>query len=633
MRYWLIIFLLLCFCFQMQAQEDSVMVFKVRKSPPNSVEVRLQLLNTLRVSNSGSLPQFYNGLSGLEKFFEANVPYAVYEGEERAQVTFSLSRDRQTYTVRTDTVNASKPELALAVRDAMSEMADWSGNCFGVIDQLAFNMEVIFKPWQEKSSQTELKQVQKPFPGTIKKPHKNFTFKAEDGFLQYFDNGTHLLIPPAAFVDAEGKIVSGKIEVSYRDFHRVRELMANGISTGRVVQGADSSHFIIPFSVGGVVEFRAYKNDKELQLAPEKKVLLETLSSFGELDLEVQQWNDEVNNWELAGREKTGLPYNLDTFCLKRVKLQKVKYSKKDTTLIVEVILLLPKTKMPDVRIARGLHWKIHPDDIPVVKQMLKKKKLPVQQKGILSFRWLLPERSEDQFADMAIVQDGKSNVKMIFSDGFKHEEKIIKARPVKKKSYDEVHERRFATFFTRYHYYNIQRKMWENSEKYARFAEQKNFKTAADRFYNTTGTTIPMEYQDSLVRSFFVTSTGLFLCANRPPWRSSSAISRNIIQAQNLPVRFADEKYREIKTQGIYLAIPSSRSVIIIDTQSGLFPYYNGNNFWGFNFHIFAPVLEKEPVYYHQSGSCTPNGFSAFDIFLRPAENGNIIFPVAGNE
>lgn len=60
-------------------------------------------------------------------------------------------------------------------------------------------------------------------------PFKKLTVNATNGGVLRLENGTKINVPANAFTNAAGQIVSGDVELQYREFHDAADLLASGI--------------------------------------------------------------------------------------------------------------------------------------------------------------------------------------------------------------------------------------------------------------------------------------------------------------------------------------------------------------------------------------------------------------------
>lgn len=109
---------------------------------------------------------------------------------------------------------------------------------------------------------------------SIKGTFDNFDVKynqhqinAEEGQELRFDNGTTIKIPANAFVDKKGNLVKGKVDIDYREFHTVAEIMASGIP-----MQYDDGKEQYDFESAGMFEIRGKQNGEEIFIAKDKNV-------------------------------------------------------------------------------------------------------------------------------------------------------------------------------------------------------------------------------------------------------------------------------------------------------------------------------------------------------------------------
>lgn len=81
--------------------------------------------------------------------------------------------------------------------------------------------------------------------------------EAEKGKTFRLPGGTTVNIPPDAFSDAQGRKVTGRVQVAYREFTDGLELLASGIPSDDAGKKQETA---------GMFEIRAYQNNKPLQL-------------------------------------------------------------------------------------------------------------------------------------------------------------------------------------------------------------------------------------------------------------------------------------------------------------------------------------------------------------------------------
>jgi len=106
------------------------------------------------------------------------------------------------------------------------------------------------------------------------------------------ESGSKIKIKKNIFVDEEGKIVSGKVNIEYRDFHNPIEIFLSGIP-----MEYDSSGVKSIFETAGMFELRAYQNDKPLGIKYGEEVEMNLVSTSSEKDFNFYSFNESTGNW------------------------------------------------------------------------------------------------------------------------------------------------------------------------------------------------------------------------------------------------------------------------------------------------------------------------------------------------
>lgn len=108
----------------------------------------------------------------------------------------------------------------------------------------------------------------------IKMPFKSYTIDPLLGGKIQLENGTKISIPANAFVDKQGNPVEKPVDICYREFHTIAEVMASGIP-----MGYDSAGVHADFATAGMFEIRALDENKgELALAQNKDIAVKMAS-------------------------------------------------------------------------------------------------------------------------------------------------------------------------------------------------------------------------------------------------------------------------------------------------------------------------------------------------------------------
>ncbi|MFN8714994.1 MAG: hypothetical protein ACK5Z2_19250 [Bacteroidota bacterium] len=105
--------------------------------------------------------------------------------------------------------------------------------------------------------------------------------------------GSELIIPKATFVHANGQLVTGKVELRYREFHKPLEIMLSGIP-----MHYDSAGYRWTFESAGMFEITAFQDGKPVQIAPGKEITVNMISANSENDFNIYFLDTVKRRWE-----------------------------------------------------------------------------------------------------------------------------------------------------------------------------------------------------------------------------------------------------------------------------------------------------------------------------------------------
>lgn len=105
----------------------------------------------------------------------------------------------------------------------------------------------------------------------------SFTVDADSVTELTYASGSHLHVPAGAFRTADGKSVSGKVTLRYREFHDQKDIFLSGIP-----MLYDSAGRQYVFESAGMMEITAWQNGKELSANPDKPIEVKMVSNTAE---------------------------------------------------------------------------------------------------------------------------------------------------------------------------------------------------------------------------------------------------------------------------------------------------------------------------------------------------------------
>ena len=139
-------------------------------------------------------------------------------------------------------------------------------------------------------------RVQPPNPA-LDVPRERLTFDAAKGLEHRQPNGTIIRIPAAAFVDADGQVVTGPVDLDYREFHRAAEVLVSGIPMKATA--ADGTRG--DMQTAGMLEIRAAQNGQPLALAPHQSIDLDVASHVNDGDYATWTLDESTGEWTPTG--------------------------------------------------------------------------------------------------------------------------------------------------------------------------------------------------------------------------------------------------------------------------------------------------------------------------------------------
>ena len=130
-------------------------------------------------------------------------------------------------------------------------------------------------------------------------PFTSFKVTAEKGGTLDFKTGSKLIIPKNAFADAQGKPLTGEIELRYREFHDAADFFVSGIP-----MTYDSAGNKYQFESAGMMEMQGYKDGEKVTIAKGKSIAIEMASPQKGTEYNLYKLDTAHNNWSCLGKDK-----------------------------------------------------------------------------------------------------------------------------------------------------------------------------------------------------------------------------------------------------------------------------------------------------------------------------------------
>lgn len=157
---------------------------------------------------------------------------------------------------------------------------------------------------ESKSDKKE--SVIKPI-ANVDNEQETFRVEANKADTILLSNGGSIVFEENSFVDSKGKLIKGKVDVHWEEFHSLEDIMLSGIP-----MKYDSAGVAYDLSSGGMFTMSASQKDKKVELADGKSAQVNLASlqdtpcyNFYELDTTSGQWKYETTkSGEVASAEK-----------------------------------------------------------------------------------------------------------------------------------------------------------------------------------------------------------------------------------------------------------------------------------------------------------------------------------------
>lgn len=118
-------------------------------------------------------------------------------------------------------------------------------------------------------------------------PYQRYVIEASEAKEIVTPTGSRIIIPANAFVDKQGKPVTGEIDIRYREFHTAADIIASGIPMHNPETGAY-------MQTAGMFEIKGAQNGEEIFMTASKPV---------KIDMASQVAGDDYNFYQLGAKD------------------------------------------------------------------------------------------------------------------------------------------------------------------------------------------------------------------------------------------------------------------------------------------------------------------------------------------
>jgi hypothetical protein len=139
--------------------------------------------------------------------------------------------------------------------------------------------------------------IQAPFNGLEVKP-ESFFVDAAKGDTLHFSSGTQIVIPANCFVDIAGNKISGEVEIQYREFTNIKDILCSGIP-----MNYDSGGVVNSFESAGMIEINGFQKNIPVMINSEKSININMASTMEKPGVNLYRFDSIKNNWTVLGKD------------------------------------------------------------------------------------------------------------------------------------------------------------------------------------------------------------------------------------------------------------------------------------------------------------------------------------------
>ena len=129
-------------------------------------------------------------------------------------------------------------------------------------------------------------------------PYQKFEIDPSKPNVLYSKMGAKINIPSDAFLDKDGNVIKGKVEVSFREFYNPLDFYLAGIPMNYNDNGVDKV-----LESGGMVELTAKSNKAELFVNPSSKIKVDLFSWTKSKDFNLYDLDKTTGKWIEKGKD------------------------------------------------------------------------------------------------------------------------------------------------------------------------------------------------------------------------------------------------------------------------------------------------------------------------------------------
>ncbi len=185
---------------------------------------------------------------------------------------------------------------------------------------------------------------------------------AEQGDTIYFENDSKIIIPANAFVDKNGKAVTGAVEISFQEYHSDAEVILSGIP-----MKYDSVGISYSLETDGMFKISGQQKGEKIEIAPNKSLNVFTKSYKEDTPCFNYYTQNEKGQWNYKKTKERELSTENEI----TKELAKIKKMNKEA---VSIDFHLNTSKYPELEQLKNISWMYNGDKPDTLKLKLMSK-------------------------------------------------------------------------------------------------------------------------------------------------------------------------------------------------------------------------------------------------------------------
>jgi len=130
--------------------------------------------------------------------------------------------------------------------------------------------------------------------------YNEYKVDANQGAVFSYSSGTIITVPKNAFINKKGEVVTGNINVKYREMSSPEDIFLAGIP-----MSYDSSGHLLNMQTAGVCELQAFKDDSVININPLSTINIDFSSTFDKTGYSLLSFDTVSKKWQKKGHDSS----------------------------------------------------------------------------------------------------------------------------------------------------------------------------------------------------------------------------------------------------------------------------------------------------------------------------------------